>query len=69
MSDKQPPILAVHPECCVIDCPEMAAPQGGLQATTVTISGHGLSLRVKAWIFTCTKHSQEFARIAEGASS
>lgn len=63
---KLPPILGALPKCCVVDCSEMASPRGGLQSTTLTLTGNGLSLRVEAWIFTCAKHSEEFGRIVQG---
>jgi uncharacterized protein YidB (DUF937 family) len=55
---------AQHPECGVIDCPEMAATRGGQQGIVVTLSSAGLRLQVQAWIYTCAKHTEEFKRIA-----
>lgn len=65
MSDKQPLVLGALPECGVIDCPEMASPRGGRQGIVVTMTGSERRLRMQAHIFTCAKHSQEFARMAD----
>lgn len=64
MSDKQPLILAQHPECGVIDCLEMATTRGGQRGFIVTVSGAGLALRVQLWGYVCAKHAEEFDRMA-----